>query len=123
MGDSGSPCWPMGDDGVKASGNFDVMTFRYQFQVPSDATPVDQRGFDALSLAASLALVQGGADPGEQLLARPVAAVRHGDVGRALAAHHALGRPQRADARHDEGLVALGVGVRARCGRTPVTEP
>ena len=40
IGDSGSPCWPKGEDGVKASGNFDVMTFRYQFQVPSDASPL-----------------------------------------------------------------------------------
>ena len=40
MGVSGVPCWPIGDEGVKASGNFDVMTLRYQFQVPRDATPL-----------------------------------------------------------------------------------
>ena len=40
IGDSGRPCVPKGDDGVKASGNFDVMTLRYQFHVPSDARPL-----------------------------------------------------------------------------------
>jgi hypothetical protein len=40
IGDSGSPCFPMGEEGLKASGNLDVITFRYQFPVPSDASPL-----------------------------------------------------------------------------------
>ena len=39
IGESGRPCLPKGDDGVNASGNFDVMTLRYQFHVPRDASP------------------------------------------------------------------------------------
>ena len=97
---------------MKASGNFDVTTFRYQFQVPSEASPFTSVASTCCPSPAPLALVQRGADPGEQLLAGPVAAVRHRDVGRPIAADHALGGPQGADARHDEGLVALGVGIR-----------
>ena len=72
---------------------------------------VHQRGVHTLAQATSLALVERGADSRQQLLTRPVAAIRHRDVSGSFAAHHRLRRPQCTDAGHNECFVALDVGV------------